>query len=147
MSYTLTFGPLHILSSTPGQVREDCSCHEAKNWCAPSFVFSVHGQVHFRSALNHLATCQKRECRSLRSRVIKGMKDKMEWLMTEGCILGCVFIQPTLYGSKRITMKHNEFPVVARHLARCPKESCAQLRRAVLLTIRDELRPEHLKKS
>ena len=142
MSYALTLDPFLSLADAPvAHYNDSCTCTDARALCAPSFVFSIEGQVGFRSALRHLATCQKRDCRTLRGRVITSMNSKLGWLIHEECLLGCVHIQPALYGTKRVVMKRTDFPIIAAHLAKCPKESCAQLRRSVLLRIRDELRP------
>lgn len=141
MSYALTFESFPSLVEARILVSDGyCDCARARAFCAPSFVFSVEGQVGFRHALRHLSSCQKRDCRTLRRRVINSMHGKLSWLMHEDCLLGCVHIQPALYGTRRIILKRNEWPSIATHLARCPKESCAQLRRSVLLRIRDELR-------
>ncbi|MEX1997930.1 MAG: hypothetical protein WEA04_04655 [Candidatus Andersenbacteria bacterium] len=99
------------------------------------------GQIGFRHSLNHLASCQKRPCRRLKTLVMGGMLAKLQWLLHEECLLGCVLIQPYLYGTRRIILRRDHFPFVAQHLATCPKESCAQLRRALLLSVRDEVRP------
>ena len=141
MGYTLTLDPFLSLADAPTSPTDACTCSDARALCAPSFVFSIEGQIGFRAALRHLASCQKRECRALRSRVITSMSHKLGWLIHEECLLGCVHIQPALYGRKRMVMKRTDFPSIAAHLAKCPKESCAQLRRSVLLRIRDELRP------
>ena len=141
MSYALTLGSLHVVSDTAEELDAPCSCTEAHEQCRPSFVFSVAGQVGFRTALKHLAICSKTSCRTLRSRVFTTMQSKIRWLMKEESLLGCIHVQPAIYGSKRVIMAKKDFPAIATHLARCPKESCAQLRRAVLLDIRDELRP------
>lgn len=142
MNYALTFESFSSLVNAPVKTHDaECECAEARALCAPSFVFSIEGQIGFRSALRHLATCQKRDCRGLRARVITSMNGKLGWLMNEECLLGCVHIQPALYGTKRVVMKRTDFPAIAGHLAKCPKESCAQLRRSILLRIRDELRP------
>jgi hypothetical protein len=117
------------------------NCEEARHGCTPAFVFSIQGQVHFRSALKHLTGCHKQSCRKLRGRVMEGMRLKLVWLLEQEILLGCIHIQPLLYGSRRITLRHQEFPIIARHLAQCPKESCAQLRRALLLKVRDTVRP------
>lgn len=143
MSYTLSLGSIHVISDGFLPHTETCTCQQARDWCAPSFVFSIAGQVGFRVALRHLAQCRRQECRSLRRRVIDAMTRKLRWLLEEECLLGCVHVQPTLYGSRKIVMQRRDWPTVAMHLAKCPKESCAQLRRAVLLNIRDSLRPQH----
>jgi hypothetical protein len=140
MSYALTLGQVHVLSTSPVFMKQLCSCDEARQGCIPAFVFSVPGQVRFRTSLHHLIGCRRQSCRQLRSRVFDSMSDKLDWLITEESLLGCVHIQPSLYGRERITMQRKDFPVVARHLSRCPKESCAQLRRALLLTVRNGVR-------
>jgi len=140
MAFALTVNSLHILGTGPIQVRPSCSCEEARHGCLPAFVFSVPGQVFFRTSLNHLTGCQKQCCRQLRSHVIDGMLIKLNWLMQEQIFLGCIHVQASLYGAKKITMTRSQFPQVAQHLAKCPKDSCAQLRRAVLLNIRDNVR-------
>jgi hypothetical protein len=141
MSYALTLGGFHVLSGGVSIcVKTMCSCDEARQGCLPAFVFSVPGQVRFRTSLNHLTGCQRLACRQLRSRVIDGMTDKLDWLFTQERLLGCVHIQPALYGSQRIVLRRKDFPIVARHLARCPRESCAQLRRALLLKVRESIR-------
>lgn len=141
MAYTLTIGSLYVVTNGPLPVNEACSCEEARHGCTPSYVFSVSGQVGFRTALNHIAACSTQDCRGLRARVLDGMHEKLKWLMNEQTLLGCIHVQPTLYGAKRLTFARRDFPAVAHHLAHCPKESCAQLRRSVLLTIRNKLRP------
>lgn len=140
MSYALTFGGLRVVAGDAVQERQDYSCDEARKGCTPAFVFSVPGQVRFRSALHHLIGCRKRGCRSLRARVFSGMREKLRWLLKQECPLGCVHIQPSLYGKEHVIMQRRDFPIIARHLACCPKESCAQLRRALLLKVRDEVR-------
>lgn len=142
MSYALTLGSVHVLAGGPVSLKEDCSCEEARRGCLPAFVFSVPGQVRFRTALHHLSSCRRRSCVQLRARVIDSMSHKLAWLLVEDSLLGCVHIQPALYGSKKIILRRSDFPSVGRHLARCPKDSCAQLRRALLLTIRDTVRGE-----
>ncbi|HLD25842.1 MAG TPA: hypothetical protein VJC05_02265 [Candidatus Andersenbacteria bacterium] len=142
MSYALTLGSVHVLAGGPVVVNHTCNCEEARRGCLPAFVFSVPGQVRFRSALHHLSSCRRRACLQLRARVIDSMAEKLDWLLTEESLLGCVHIQPALYGRERIVMQRSDFPSVGRHLARCPKESCAQLRRALLLTVRDSIRGE-----
>lgn len=140
MSYALTLGGIHVLNSGPVSVRRFCSCDEARRGCVPAFVFSVPGQVRFRTALYHLIVCQRQACRRLRARVVDSMTNKLGWLLAEESLLGCVHIQPLLYGEERIVMQRRDFPAVARHLAYCPRESCAQLRRALLLKVRDSVR-------
>jgi len=140
MGYALTLGRVHVLAGMEGEVRHACSCDEARAGCRPAFVFSVPGQVRFRTALHHLTGCRKQSCRHLKSRVFAGMVDKLGWLLEEESLLGCVHIQPALYGAKSVSMRRRDFPAISRHLARCPKESCAQLRRALLLSVREEVR-------
>lgn len=116
-------------------------CHRARNLCTPSFVFSVEGQVGFRSALDHLAECNRQDCQALRGKVISSMKDKLTWLMREECLLGCVQVQTLIYGVRKPALKKSAFSQIAKHLSSCPHDSCAQLRRALMLNIRDNLRP------
>ena len=140
MSYALSLGSLHVLGEGAAPRIREASCHGAKEQCTPSFVFSVDGQVGFRSALEHLSSCEKSSCRSLRAKVLDGMIDKLRWLMKQECLLGCVHVQPALYGARSISLKRQDFGAVAEHLARCPKDSCAQLRRALLLTVRERVK-------
>jgi hypothetical protein len=140
MSYALTLGRVGVVDVGTSWREEACSCEDAEHWCTPAFVFSVPGQVRFRAALDHLISCNKQSCRSLKAQVFLGMSAKLRWLMEEECLLGCLTVQPVLYGSRRPALKRSHFPTIARHLSRCPRESCAQLRRALLLTVRDELR-------
>lgn len=139
MSFAFSLGRLNVLSGSPVPVREACSCKEAQKGCAPSFVFSVEGQIQFREALHHLTHCRKQSCRSLRTQVFGGMQRKLRWLMSEEELLGCVRAQPLLYGKSKIVLQRRDFPALAHHLAHCPRESCAQLRRSLLLKIRDEM--------
>ncbi|MDZ4346130.1 MAG: hypothetical protein U1E51_27270, partial [Candidatus Binatia bacterium] len=83
MSYVLTVGSLHFLPGEALRVQEECSCEEARQGCLPSFVFSLEGQIRFRTALRHLAVCEKSQCRKLRRYVLGGMRDKLSWLMDE----------------------------------------------------------------
>jgi len=140
MSYALTIGSEHVLTDSAGNKTEECDCHTARELCAPSFVFSVEGQIGFRTALEHLSTCRTRACSTLKGKLHISMREKLNWLYKEGCLLGCVHIQPVIYGARKATLQKKDFSAIAHHLSRCPKESCAQLRRAVLLTIRDDLR-------
>ena len=142
MSYALTIGSLHILADTASQVEETLTCHSARDFCTPSFVFSVEGQVGFRSALQHMSSCRTKECRGLKNDLYGSIKTKLHWLFKEQCLLGCIHVQPLLYGSRQANMQRKDLTAVFHHLGRCPKESCAQLRRSLLLTIRDDLRPK-----
>ena len=74
----------------------------------------------------------------MRSRVIKSSRTKLGWLIKEKSLLGCVHVQPFLYGRRRVLLEPKNFEEIAQHLAECPKESCAQLRRSLLLRIRDD---------
>lgn len=139
MGYHLAIGSVHVWSFDGSGVKNKCNCKQAKGGCRPAFVFSIPGQVKFRTALNHLKTCHKRQCQRLRKEVFNGIKIKLDWLWEEGKLLGCVRIQPLLYGSSRIILKRKDFAFVAHHLANCPQESCAQLRRALLLKVRDRV--------
>ncbi|MEX0649734.1 MAG: hypothetical protein WD200_01945 [Candidatus Andersenbacteria bacterium] len=109
----------------------------------PSFVYSVSGQVGFRSALDHLLTCNKKECITLRKDVKQGMHAKLDWLFRERVLLGCVQVQPFLYKTSRAVdlRQQKHFNTVASHLAHCPQESCARLRRSLLLSVRDQVSP------
>jgi hypothetical protein len=71
------------------------------------------------------------------------MHTKLRWLFDEGALLGCVHVQPFLYRSQRTVnlKKPQNFAGVAYHLAHCPQEGCARLRRAVLLSVRDYVSP------
>jgi len=137
MSYTLVLDPLAHVEV----VAEGDGCDQVKRDCAPAYVFSVEGQVQFREALQHLSQCRRRQCVDLKSEVSDGMKTKVVWLFNEKVLLGCVQVQPYLYGARRPVFSRQTFGPMAHHLARCPKESCAQLRRALMLSVRDHLRP------
>ena len=139
MAYSLVIGHWRIMEGSLLYVPEHCSCEKAKHACTPSYVFSVPSQIQFRAALQHFTTCNERSCRGVRNRVIASMRHKLAWLLSEDSLLGCVHIQPFLYGATRTTLDRTTFAPAAHHLARCPKESCAQLRRSLLLTIRNEL--------
>jgi hypothetical protein len=139
MAYHLGIGRVHVWSFDGFRVKSRCNCKQAKGGCRPAFVFSIPGQVGFRTSLNHLKACKKRSCSKLRRKVITSIKTKLDWLWEEGKLLGCVQIQPLLYGSSSVILKKRDFEFVAHHLANCPQESCAQLRRALLLKIRDQV--------
>lgn len=147
MNYSLLIGHWRIIEDSLLYVPERCTCEAAKHACAPSFVFSVPSQIQFRSALHHLTTCNKKTCQRLRARIIKGMQHKLSWLLAEDSVLGCIHVQPFLYGATKTTLNRNNFSVVAYHLSRCPKESCAQLRRSLLLSVRNELNASQEPKS
>lgn len=142
MSYALTIGSVHVLTDMAEKTEVQCDCHGARDFCMPSFVFSVEGQIGFRTALQHLAMCRARDCHKLKNDVFASMKSKVIWLLKEECLLGCVHVQPMLYGAKKTHIQRKDLNSITHHLGRCPKESCAQLRRALLLTIRDDLRPK-----
>jgi hypothetical protein len=141
MAYTLVLDPGFEIEL---QARPEASltlCEKARQGCLPAYVFSVQGQVAWREALQHLSLCQRRNCRSLRPIIVESMQEKLGWLLEENALLGCLHIQPSLYGAKRIVFNRQQFPQVAHHLAKCPKEACAKLRRSLLLRVRDQLRP------
>lgn len=119
------------------------SCQEAFRGCIPSFVFSVNGQSKFRDALDHLLICQKRDCTILRKKVKDGMYEKLQWLFREDALLGCIHVQPFLYRAQRTcdVREQRYFLPVATHLSQCPHESCARLRRSLLLKVRDLVSP------
>lgn len=142
MPYSLAIGPLTVVPESAIQKR-DCSCGDIQRNCTPSFVFSVAGQVRFRSALGHLSECNKKQCMSTRKKVKDAMLVKLRWLFEEEALLGCVHAQAILYKERGVLdirlQKH--FVPVAHHLAHCPHEGCARLRRALLLRVRDEVSP------
>lgn len=140
MSYALSLGFVQIFPEGIAAIEEECSCETARTGCSPTYVFSILGQVEFRASLKHLASCEKKMCRSLRVKVRRGMLEKLNWLMHEHSLLGCVQIQPYLFGSKRVLLETKHFPYVANHLSICPRESCAQLRRALLLRVRESVK-------
>lgn len=121
--------------------QKDCDCAEARRGCMPTFVFSVEGQVSFRSALAHLVTCRKSDCSKLRRLVITGMREKLETLFSEEALIGCVHVQPHVYGARRVRLTKNNFSAVCQHLANCPREACARLRRSLMLSVRDMVSP------
>jgi hypothetical protein len=141
MSYALTIGNLHILPVSAQPTTPECTCEEAKRALMPAFVFSITSQIKFRIALHHIATCTAKACRALRRLTYEAAIPKLRWLFAEECLLGCVHAQSQLYGAKKVMLSRSDWPSMAMHLASCPKESCAQLRRSLLLTIRDKVRP------
>lgn len=120
---------------------EVCDCVQARRACMPTFVFSVEGQVAFREALAHVVTCRKKDCVKLRQLVLKGMRAKLETLFTETVMLGCVHVQPHVYGARRVRLSKDNLSAVCQHLAHCPREACAQLRRSLMLSVRDQVSP------
>lgn len=142
MAYALSFGLFEVLPGQFDSTERVFSCTDARSGCSPAYVFSIDGQVEFRGSLQHLAECSSQACRSLRAKVRHGMLLKLKWLMNVESLLGCVQIQPYLFGGRRVLLDTKHFPHVAHHLASCPKESCAQLRRAVLLTVRETVKPD-----
>lgn len=143
MPYSIAIGIAQISPKQAFIDELECTCHEAYKACMPPFVFSVPGQVNFRSALHHLLECNKKTCISLRKKVRESMQDKLRWLFQEEALLGCVLVQPLIYKSSRVVNLNQgqHFRAVAHHLAQCPQEACARLRRAVLLTVRDSVSP------
>ena len=71
------------------------------------------------------------------------MQDKLNWLFREQVLLGCVQLQPFLYKAKSVAnlSQRDQFISITHHLSQCPQESCAKLRRAMLLTVRDSVSP------
>jgi hypothetical protein len=106
-------------------------------------VFSIKGQVGFRTSLDHLLSCRKRDCAILRKKVKDSMHSKLRWLFEEQVLLGCIHAQPFLYKSRSVVnlKEQRNFNAVAHHLAHCPQESCSRLRRALLLSVRDNVSP------
>ena len=141
MSYVLRVGSLVISTTYQVPRREPCTCQEAEKGCRPAYVFSINGQVRFRHALDHLLRCQDRRCSALRRKVIRGMGYKLRWLRTEGSVVGCSSVQAELEAASSLTKLTNRFPQLGRHLVHCPHEACAQLRRALLLSVRQILQP------
>jgi hypothetical protein len=123
----------------------ECTCQEARKLCAPPFVFSISGQVGFRHALLHLLRCSTPLCKKLCADTFCAMKEKMQWLFAENALLGCVVIQPSIYGARRVIFSKQNFKAVAHHLAHCPRESCAKLRRSMMLSIRTHVNPAHVR--
>ena len=146
MAYSLSLRLVPLPIFEPA-VQPLYSCHQAQKACMPSFVFSVSGQVNFREALHHLLSCQSRMCASLRKKVRQGMEEKLGWLWQEEALLGCIYVQPLLYRMAAVVDlgKKENFGAVAKHLSRCPQESCARLRRSLLLSIRDHVSPAALR--
>ena len=142
MPYSIAIGPLQAVPES-AITKYTCTCSEAQKGCMPSFVYSVAGQVGFRTSLDHLLTCRKRDCLSLRKNVKDSMHRKLGWLFREQVLLGCVHVQPFLYKAHRTVNLRDQqnFRTVARHLAHCPNEGCARLRRALLLSVRDQVSP------
>lgn len=120
---------------------KSCDCAEARRGCMPTFVFSVEGQVTFRAALAHLVHCRKAECIKLRRLVMTGMREKLQTLFSESALIGCVHVQPHVYGARQARLTKNNFSAVCQHLAHCPQEGCARLRRSLMLSIRDMVSP------
>jgi hypothetical protein len=118
-----------------------CDCSDARRGCMPTFVFSVEGQVAFRTALGHIVHCRKTDCVKLRRLVLTGMRRKLDNLFLESALLGCVHVQPHLYGARRMRLTKNNFSAVCQHLAHCPREACARLRRSLMLSVRDVVSP------
>lgn len=141
MASVFGLGYLAAQSEVSLEHREACDCANARRACMPTFVFSVEGQVAFRGALDHLTHCRKTECLKLRRLVLQGMRGKLDRLFRESALLGCVHVQATVYGARRIRLTKDNFTTVCQHLAQCPKEACAKLRRSLLLSIRDLVSP------
>jgi|GEM_PF-6140193 hypothetical protein len=146
MVYRLAISEVNVWGDSSSSINTDDinNCKQAKGGCRPAFVFSVPGQIAFRHSLSHLKECNKKCCQSLRKEVFVGMHAKLGWLMAEGRLLGCIQIQPVLYGASKVTLKKKDFSVVAHHLANCHQESCAQLRRSLMLTVRNQVGPQNI---
>ena len=144
MVYKLAINKVHVWGDSSSNIQIGLDCKQARGGCRPAFVFSVPGQVGFRKSLNHLNKCNKKCCQSLRKNVFVGINAKLSWLMNERRLLGCVQIQPVLYGSKKVILKRKDFSVLAHHLANCHQESCGQLRRALMLTVRQQVGPQNI---
>ncbi|MEK7556689.1 MAG: hypothetical protein AAB538_01810 [Patescibacteria group bacterium] len=141
MPSLIGLGYLTVDTEVRQQSQKECDCTEARRGCMPTFVFSVEGQVAFRSALDHIVHCRKTDCVKLRRLVLKGMRNKLFGLFTETVLLGCVHVQPHIYGARRMRLSKDNFSAVCHHLAHCPREACAKLRRSLLLAVRDVVSP------
>jgi hypothetical protein len=140
MGLVLALGTVNILAPGAMKTREVCSCEQSERWLTPAFVFSVPGQIRFKQALYHLLTCEHKKCHGIKYQAYKSIRQKLAWLMEEEAYLGCLHIQPLLYGAQRVVLRKKEYDGAARHLVNCPKDRCAQLRRALLLSIRRDRR-------
>lgn len=143
MSYSLAIGSIQVIPDDTGVQEVIYTCEQTRRACMPSFVFSIAGQVGFRTALEHLIACRSRQCISLRKKVRESMHEKLKWLFEQDVLLGCLVVQPLLYKAhmpRNITQPQH-FIAVANHLSQCPHESCATLRRALLLKVRDCVSP------
>jgi len=141
MPSVIGLGYADIQSQVAQQSQNECDCTDARRGCMPTFVFSVEGQVSFRSALDHLVHCRKTECVKLRRLVLKGMRNKLQNLFTDTVFIGCIHVQPHIYGARRMRLSKDNFSAVCQHLANCPQEACARLRRSLLLAVRDVVSP------
>lgn len=144
IDFILSLGSVNVLTPT-GLISDfTYTCEDAAKDCRPQYVFSVPGQVGFRMVLNHVRMCNSLSCRTLKMQIYRGTEDKLGLLRESGKQLGCMSAQDLIYGRKGLCMRRKEFPRIARHLSYCPEEKCAQLRRAVLLTIRDQMHKEQM---
>lgn len=141
MASVFGLGYLTTQSEVSLEKAETCDCATARRACMPTFVFSVEGQVAFRTALDHIVHCRKTECRNLRRLVLRGMRTKLDRLFRESALLGCVHVQPAVYGARRVRLSRDNFATVCQHLANCPREACARLRRSLMLSVRDMVSP------
>ena len=141
MPSVIGLGYLNVEQNVAQRSQQECDCVDARRGCMPTFVFSVEGQVAFRTALHHLVRCRKAECVKLRRLVLKGMRNKLQGLFGETVLLGCVHVQPYIYGARRMRLSKDNFSTVSQHLSHCPKEACAKLRRSLLLAVRDVVSP------
>lgn len=141
MASVFGLGYLTAQSEVSLEKAEACDCATARRACMPTFVFSVEGQIAFRTALEHIVQCRKSECIKLRRLVLRGMRTKLDRLFQESALLGCVHVQPTVYGARQVRLSKDNFTAVCQHLASCPKEACAKLRRSLMLSIRDMVSP------
>jgi len=136
MPYRVTIGPFELLPAVAKPSTPTCTCREAKKGCRPMYVFSVSGQVRFRTTLHHLLTCPNSGCQKLFRHVVRGAQKKLKWLEQQEAELGCAHAQRIM----------DDIPRLAHHLASCPLETCSQLRRALLLTIRETVPQNQLPK-
>lgn len=117
-------------------------CHGVRRYCSPEIVYSAEAQENFRDALRHFASCLRAVCTVVQEKVSEVTQKKLLRMWERGTRLGCPLVTGELYGKDAVTFSLERFRPVATHLADCADPSCAKLRRALLLTIRDSLSHE-----
>lgn len=146
-NYLLSLRDVNVLA--PRGLMSDVSytCEDAVRGCRPQYVFSVPGQVGFRLVLNHVRVCNTGSCRQLKKQIYVAVEHKLSLLIMDAKLLGCGEAQDLIYNTKKLCLRRKEFPSIAKHLSLCTEERCAQLRRAVLLTIRDQMNEDRYQSS